>query len=189
MSLLTIHPETQPGRAEIVRDGESIAVRLAEIGVLFERWKTDRNLEPGAEPDAVLAAYRDSIDRLKDKYGFATADVVSVGPDHPQRIDLRTRFLREHTHRDFEVRFFVDGRGLFYLHPDDRVCAVLCEKGDLLSVPANVRHWFDMGENPYLMCIRLFTTAEGWVADFTGSDIGEHFPKLGEYLESYKSYI
>ncbi|HWO99448.1 MAG TPA: acireductone dioxygenase [Methylococcus sp.] len=185
MSLLTIHPETQPGRAEIVRDGEAIAARLAEIGVLFERWKTDRNLEPGAGPDAILAAYRDSIDRLKDKYGFATADVISVEPDHPQRTELRNRFLREHTHRDFEVRFFVEGRGLFYLHPDDRVYAVLCEKGDLLSVPANVRHWFDMGESPHLKCIRLFTTAEGWVADFIGSDIGERFPKLGEYLESY----
>jgi len=49
-------------------------------------------------------------------------------------------------------------------------------------VPANTTHWFDMGENPHFTCIRLFTTADGWVADFTGSDIATKFPTLDQYL-------
>ena len=35
-----------------------------------------------------------------------------------------------------EIRFFVQGAGTFYLHLGDEVVAVLCEAGDLLSVPA-----------------------------------------------------
>ena len=42
--------------------------------------------------------------------------------------EMRQKFLNEHTHADFEVRFFVDGSGLFYLHVGDRVYLVLCEK-------------------------------------------------------------
>jgi 1,2-dihydroxy-3-keto-5-methylthiopentene dioxygenase len=108
--------------------------------------------------------------------------VVSLQPDHPQKTAFREKFLAEHIHEDFEVRFFVDGKGLFYLHIGDKVYAVLCERGDLISVPANTTHWFDMGENPCFKCIRLFTIPEGWVATFTGSDIAASFPTFDQYV-------
>ena len=124
----------------------------------------------------MLAAYWDAIDKLNARYGFQSMDVVSLRPDHPNKAEFREKFLSEHTHGDFEVRFFVDGRGLFYLHLGDKVYAVLCEQGDLISVPAATTHWFDMGREPDFKCIRLFTTPEGWVGDFTGSDIAGRFP-------------
>jgi len=105
---------------------------------------------------------------------------VSLTADHPDKAAFRQKFLAEHTHSDFEVRFFVGGRGLFYLHLGDKVYMVLCEKGDLISVPANTTHWFDMGENPAFKCIRFFTTADGWEGHFTGSDIAGRFPSFDE---------
>jgi len=53
---------------------------------------------------------------------------------------------------------------------------VLCEPGDLISVPAHTTHWFDMGARPDFKCIRFFTTPDGWVGRFTGSDIATRFP-------------
>jgi 1,2-dihydroxy-3-keto-5-methylthiopentene dioxygenase len=41
-----------------------------------------------------------------------------------------------------------------------------------------------MGENPSFKVIRLFTTPEGWVATFTGSDIAKAFPTFDETLAS-----
>jgi 1,2-dihydroxy-3-keto-5-methylthiopentene dioxygenase len=55
---------------------------------------------------------------------------------------------------------------------------MLCEKDDLISVPANTRHWFDMGPNPRFTAIRLFNNTEGWVAKFTGDEIAKRFPLL-----------
>ena len=135
-----------------------------------------------AEAQDVLNAYQGSVDRLKQQYGFQSADVISLKADHPSKDQLRQKFLSEHTHSEFEVRFFVEGRGLFYLHIADKVYAVLCEQGDLISVPANTTHWFDMGENPDFKCIRLFTTEDGWVAQYTGNPIAESFPTLDHYL-------
>jgi 1,2-dihydroxy-3-keto-5-methylthiopentene dioxygenase len=34
--------------------------------------------------------------------------------------------------------------------------AVLCEAGDLLSVPGGLTHWFDMGTNPDDVAVRFF---------------------------------
>jgi 1,2-dihydroxy-3-keto-5-methylthiopentene dioxygenase len=185
MSILTIHSENGPRPAETVRDFDAIADCLRGLGVDFERWAADSELPADAGQDAVLAAYAGPVARLKALHGFQSADVISVGPEHPQKGPLRAKFLGEHTHGDFEVRFFVEGRGLFYLHPDENVYAVLCERGDLISVPAGVRHWFDLGADPDLKCIRLFTTPEGWVAEFTGSGIAEKFPTIERFVEEH----
>ena len=64
------------------------------------------------------------------------------------------------------------------LHIGDQVYGVLCEKGDLLSVPDGTPHWFDMGERPNVKAIRLFTDTSGWVAHYTGNPIAKVFPKL-----------
>ena len=102
-------------------------------------------------------------------------DVVSLNSDHPQKAELRAKFLDEHRHGEDEVRFFVAGRGLFVLHIEEHVY-VLCERNDLISVPAGTRHWFDMGEHPHFVAVRLFNNPEGWVAQFTGDDIASRFP-------------
>lgn len=182
MSSLTVYPDNQPDNGVKFSDYLDIQAQLNAIGVQFERWTANSELAGNAEQDAVISAYKDSIDGLKRKYGFKSVDVVSLKPDHPEKAVFRQKFLAEHFHDDFEVRFFIDGKGLFYLHVDSKVYAVLCEKGDLISVPANTTHWFDMGENPYFKCIRLFTTPEGWLATFTGNDIAKSFPTFDQYV-------
>jgi 1,2-dihydroxy-3-keto-5-methylthiopentene dioxygenase len=119
------------------------------------------------------------------KYDFKSVDVISLKPDHPERVALRNKFLGEHVHSDFEVRFFVEGKGLFYIHAGNNVYGLMCEAGDLISVPDNVSHWFDMGESPDFKCIRLFTTPEGWMADYTGSSIAARFPSFENFQAQY----
>lgn len=182
MSALTVYSANQHHTIETFTDITAIQAQLNALDVQFERWTANCEFAADADQDTVLAAYRESIDRLKQHYGFQSVDVVSLNADHPEKAVFRQKFLSEHIHADFEVRFFIEGRGLFFLHVADKVYAVLCEQGDLISVPANVPHWFDMGENPQFKCIRLFTTPEGWVADFTGSPIAESFPTLDQYV-------
>ena len=152
-------------------EADVIASTLAEIGVRFERWQTRANC------DDILAAYAAEIAALKAEGGYQTVDVVSVTPDHPDRALMRTKFLSEHTHTEDEVRFFVAGEGLFTLHHDGRVFDVFCTEGDLMSVPAGMKHWFDMGAAPQFTAIRLFVNPNGWVAAFTGDDISDRFPR------------
>lgn len=181
MSVLTIHPENHPEQFQVFRDPQSISQELRQIGVKFERWEAAASLPSDADQESILKAYKPSVDRLILEYGFQSSDVIRMKPDHPDRSTLRQKFLNEHTHSEFEVRFFVEGQGLFFLHPNDTVYAVLCERGDLISVPDGVKHWFDMGESPCFTCIRLFTNPEGWVAKFTGDPIAEGFPTLDQF--------
>ncbi|EPC03011.1 hypothetical protein L861_22125 [Litchfieldella anticariensis FP35 = DSM 16096] len=183
MSFLHIYHESyrvsDAGEALLTtHDGERIAQELAEQGIRFERWTTDAELAPGADQDTVLAAYADDVARLKAESGFATADVIGLTPDHPDKNALRAKFLDEHRHSEDEVRFFVRGEGIFYLHLGEKVYVVGCASGDLMSVPAGTPHWFDMGPKPDFTAIRLFTNTEGWVANFTGESIASRFPRF-----------
>ena len=179
MSRLTIYPDDQPQNIEIdTMDGAIIAQNLNKIGVRFERWATQAPLPKGANDDAVMEAYANDITRLKEENGYQSVDIIRISPDNPKKVELRNRFLNEHTHSEDEVRFFVEGAGIFYLRVDGKVYMTLCERGDLMSVPTGTKHWFDMGPEPSLTCIRLFTSTEGWVADFTGDKIAEKFPKF-----------
>jgi 1,2-dihydroxy-3-keto-5-methylthiopentene dioxygenase len=179
MSELRIYNDTQPGKPEkTLHSFESMRDALATIGVELERWTATKQLDPQATQDEVIEAYRASIDKLMKKYNFKSVDVISIQPDNPKKAEMRDKFLHEHVHEDFEVRFFVEGRGLFNIHKNGKVYAMLCERGDLLSVPANTTHWFDMGPEPVLKAIRLFAIPEGWVAKFTGDRIADKFPRL-----------
>jgi len=161
-------------------DGEAIALALRRIHVRFERWNADRSLSKDADDDAVLALYAPQIERLKIENAYQSMDVVRCLPDNPQRVQMRAKFLSEHTHDDDEVRFFVEGAAMFYLHVDAKVYMTRCERNDLISVPAGTRHWFDMGPAPYFTAIRLFTTPAGWVARYTGESIADRFPGFGD---------
>lgn len=176
MTELAVFDISRPGTAvETSTDLKRIAAELAGIGVRFERWEAEADLTPEADDQAVLDAYAADIVRLKATGGYRSVDVVRMWPDHPDRIALREKFLREHTHAEDEVRFFVEGSGLFFIRNGDRVHRLLCERGDLLSVPAGLRHWFDAGERPHLTVIRLFTDPEGWAAEYTGDDVADRF--------------
>jgi len=111
MGILRIYDEQGAVMDGGYRTTEEVAHHLGEINVLFEVRETAAALPAEAAGEAVLDAYHEPVERLKARYGFQSVDVVSLGPDHPERDALRRKFLAEHTHRDFEVRFFVAGSG------------------------------------------------------------------------------
>lgn len=179
MTQLTIYQENAPQNPLWQStDAEKIAKALEEVGIHFERWQANKPIADNASNEEIIAAYQTEIERLVAQTGYQTYDVISMYSEHPQKEQLRQKFLAEHIHSDDEIRFFNRGKGMFTLHIEDRIYEVICEQNDLINVPAGTRHWFDMGENPSFTCIRLFDNPEGWVANFTGSTIAENFSRL-----------
>lgn len=179
MSALTLYADNNPSTPLLdTTDVAIISAELNKAGVRFEQWQANQPVDEHTSSDDILAAYADDIDKLKTEQGYITVDVISLNSSHPEKEAFRQKFLSEHTHSEDEVRFFVRGKGLFCLHIGDKIYQVLCEKNDLISVPAGTPHWFDMGSQPDFTAIRLFNNPQGWVANFTGSPIAASFPLL-----------
>lgn len=193
MTLLQVMPAAD-GANVLVRtdDVTEIAAELAPHGIRLERWATV-SLAADSGQEEVLAAYASEVERVAAEGPYPLVDVARMvpndtDPEWPAKAEAaRTKFLEEHTHDEDEVRFFVEGSGCFYLHLGDKVYAVVCTAGDLLSVPAGTTHWFDMGTRPHFCAIRFFQEEDGWVAGFTGSTIASRMPTLDELLAPVSS--
>ena len=107
------------------------------------------------------------------KYG--NMDVVEMDRSTEGKEEIRAKFMREHTHSDDEVRWFTKGRGMFGFHFGDLVYQLFCKKGDLIVIPAGVKHWFDCGKEPYFKAFRYFSEAPNWVPEYTGDNIAEGY--------------
>ena len=178
MTTLTTYSVANPTTVQSqTRDDATLLRTLNDYGVHFSRWPL-HPIADNRDGAAILAAYQTELQAIQSRAGYTTVDVVRVTPDHPDRAAMRRKFIEEHTHNDDEVRFFAEGSGAFYLHIGDTVAQLVCEAGDLISVPKGTRHWFDMGPAPHFTAIRLFTSTDGWVGHFTGDPIAAQIPRL-----------
>jgi 1,2-dihydroxy-3-keto-5-methylthiopentene dioxygenase len=166
MAILSI-----PNQQVQLNEPNEIRTFMNERGIFFDQWFCDVLFDDSASTEEILAAYAVDLDPFMKSGGYQTADVISINSSTENYEAIRAKFLAEHTHSEDEIRFFVDGQGLFWFHLENEdVFNLLCERGDLISVPAGTKHWFDAGEvNPFVKAIRIFIDMSGWVPVYTNS--------------------
>ena len=174
MALISI-----PAQDATLRDAGEVTAFLALRGIEYTRWTPGHSVAQGAPANEVLAAYAREIDALKARGGYTTADVIDVKPDTPNLDAMLAKFNTEHWHDEDEVRFILEGRGLFHIHPaEGDVFAIEVEAGDLIRVPRGTHHWFNLCGERRIRAIRLFQDPAGWTPHYTGSGVDGGFQPL-----------
>jgi 1,2-dihydroxy-3-keto-5-methylthiopentene dioxygenase len=131
------------------------ADELAGQGIYYRRLATDE------------ASYQGPIDELKRERGYVAQDIVALSPGTPNLDAICAKFIDEHHHDDDEVRFVLEGEGIFDIRSqDDRFMRVVVEQGDLIVVPRQRHHRFMLTETKAIRCVRLFRDASGWVPHY-----------------------
>jgi 1,2-dihydroxy-3-keto-5-methylthiopentene dioxygenase len=139
-------------------DSTQGAIGAAELNAEGVAYQT---LDP--EP----AAHRDAVDRLKNERGYIEEDIVELAPSTPNLDAICAKFVDEHLHDEDEVRFVLDGEGIFDIRStDDRWMRVTVERGDLIVVPAGRHHRFLLTDSKHIRCVRLFRDKSGWVPHY-----------------------
>ena len=159
-----------------------IAVALAPVGVRLERWPVGGGREveallaraalDDAEKERLLQALDRYFEKLVSEAGYKARDLIVI---HPELADLEAmlaRFDRCHTHDDDEVRYIIDGEGVFgFVRPDGSQVELTVSREDYIQVPAGTEHWFRMTAARRIKAVRYFTTTEGWTPRYTATPI------------------
>ena len=165
-----------PAENRTLTDFEDVRGFLAGHGIDYEKWTPERPVGTDATPETILEAYGREINTLKARGGYRTADVIDVRPETPNLDAMLAKFSREHWHDEDEVRFIIEGRGLFHIHPPNRpVFAIEVEAGDLIRVPRGTHHWFDLCADRRIRAIRLFQDVSGWTPHYTDTGVDQQF--------------
>jgi 1,2-dihydroxy-3-keto-5-methylthiopentene dioxygenase len=159
-----------------ITDHQQIADFLKPFGIHYERWDAGGRLTPSSTNEEILSTFAGEIERLKQQGGYVTADVINVSPNTPNLDAMLAKFSREHTHSEDEVRFVVEGSGVFHIHPEGGpVFAIQVEQNDLINVPKGTKHWFDLCSDRKIRCIRLFQDSSGWTPEYTDSGVDKRY--------------
>lgn len=168
-----------PDQNREITDAEEIRSFLADFGIVFEQWDVAGRITAQATNEDILAAYAPEIERLKAQHGFVTADVINVNPSTPGLDAMLAKFDKEHLHTEDEVRFTVEGSGVFHINPQNApVFSITVHSGDLISVPKGTHHWFNLCSDKKIRCIRLFEDMSGWTPHYMDQPVHENYSPL-----------
>jgi 1,2-dihydroxy-3-keto-5-methylthiopentene dioxygenase len=170
----------EDGRTETNLD--AIQAALAPLAISVKHWPTgddpaltallDRPALADDEKERVLGHLDHYFQTLKREAGYQTRDLIVLHADVPNLDAMLAKFDKCHTHDDDEVRYIIDGEGVFgFVLPDGKQVHLQVQAGEYINVPANTEHWFYLTESRRIKAVRYFTSTEGWTPRYTDTEI------------------
>ena len=159
-----------------------IRALLGRIGVRLEDWPIPDDTVLGqllgtstltpSQNQKVLESFHDRFDALKKSSGYQSQDLIVLSADLPGIDAMLDRFISCHTHDDEEIRYIIDGEGIFgFVLPDGDQVELTMSAGEYINVPAGAEHWFRLTPEKRIKAIRYFTSREGWAPNYTGRPV------------------
>ena len=164
----------------MVTDLSMIQQELSSLSITVARWEIDDTTKSILEKKSLSDEEREIVLNNLDVYfqqlqaseGYQSRDLIVLHDDIPNLPTLLSKFDRAHTHDDDEVRYIVDGEGVFgFTRPDGSQIELLVEGEEYINVPKNTEHWFYLTEKTRIKAVRYFTTTEGWTPVYTDTPI------------------
>jgi 1,2-dihydroxy-3-keto-5-methylthiopentene dioxygenase len=165
---------------KVVTDPQAIAQELAPLKVQLSYWPIDnpqvqdlldRAALDDAEKEQVLVGLDHYFETLASN-GYTSRDLIVLHPDVPNLDTLLSKFNAVHTHGDDEVRYIVEGEGVFgFVRPDGSQVELTMQPQEFINVPAGTEHWFYLTPSRRVKAVRYFMGMEGWVPEYTNTAI------------------
>jgi 1,2-dihydroxy-3-keto-5-methylthiopentene dioxygenase len=161
-------------------DLNKITEELAPLNVQLNRWivGNDGQLRQllaqdslnEDEKEQVLTSLDNYFKELQQTAGYQTRDLIVLHPGVPNLDTMLSKFDKIHTHAEDEVRYIIDGEGIFgFVRPDGSQIELTIQPEEYINVPAGTEHWFYLTSAKRIKAVRYFTGTEGWTPKYTGT--------------------
>lgn len=156
----------------------AIARQLAVLNITVDRLPIRKNpavekllaqdiLNP-SEKQQVLQALKGEFEMLKQASGYQWCDLKVLHPGSPQVYAIANQSHRTHTHKDAEVLHLLAGECVFgFVNSKGSQIQLMLQAEEYIKVPANTEHWFYLVPPLCLKAVQYYTTAEGWIPQYT----------------------
>ncbi len=168
-------------------DLDAIAAELSPLKIQLSAWSTGSEVQSllakqvltDEEKEQVLVGLDHYFEQLKTDLGYTSRDLIVLHADVPNLEVMLAKFDKVHTHADDEVRYIVDGEGVFgFVRPDGSQVELTVQAEEYINVPAGTEHWFYLTASRRVKAVRYFAGTEGWTPEYTGTEIKFSQPSL-----------
>ena len=165
----------------VYTDLQAISKELAPLNIRLNYWAIGENSQlheklakaslNDEEKEEVLQGLDRYFEELKQTAGYQERDLIVLHPGIPNLDEMLQKFDSIHTHADDEVRYIIDGEGIFgFVRPDGTQVELTIQPQEYINVPAGCEHWFYLTPARRIKAIRYFIGKEGWVPQYTGRE-------------------
>ena len=103
------------------------------------------------------------VETIKREHHYVDQDVVELSAETPNLDAICAKFDQEHYHTEDEVRFVLEGDGIFDVRDEsDQWIRIEVTNGDIIVIPAHRHHRFYLTDQKRIRCMRLFANHDGW---------------------------
>jgi 1,2-dihydroxy-3-keto-5-methylthiopentene dioxygenase len=158
-------------KTEKIQDVDQIRAFLNDKGIVYSSFETPDSIVSllskkalsDSEKEELLGGLEYRFEQLKSEYDYKARDLVVLHDEVPGIGDILAKFDKLHYHTDEEVRYIVDGSGVFGFIVGGEKFEVHVAKGDFISIPQNTNHWFTLDSAKRIKAVRYFKDNSGWV--------------------------
>ena len=127
------------------------------------------------EKEQILTALDGYFEELQSTTGYQSRDLIVLHPGIPNLDAMLAKFNQSHTHADDEVRYIIDGEGIFgFVLPDGSQVELTVQPEEYINVPVGTEHWFYLTPARRIKAVRYFISTDGWIPEYTGKKIRLH---------------
>jgi 1,2-dihydroxy-3-keto-5-methylthiopentene dioxygenase len=124
------------------------------------------------EKQQILETLKSDFEKFKDIDGCQWCDLKVFHPGSPHIYPLMTQSHRTHTHTDAEVLHILAGECVFgFVYANGSQVQLMLQAEEYIKVPAHTEHWFYLTHSLYLKVVQYYTTAQGWVPQYTNRQL------------------
>ncbi|WP_066381835.1 MULTISPECIES: cupin domain-containing protein [unclassified Anabaena] len=168
---------------EIVRELEALGIYLKHYdpgtSLLFPDLLGQELLTDG-EKHHIVDLHNSVLEFLQQENGSLWCDLLNVHPGLPNLDTFITTYSQYHTHTAPESLYVLAGEMIFgFVKPDGSQIQLLVESQDYLHIPPGVEHWCSPTASLHCKAVRYFSTADGWLPNYTGTQLSDSMNKPG----------
>jgi 1,2-dihydroxy-3-keto-5-methylthiopentene dioxygenase len=168
----------------IERDLSQIVDELEPLGIKIRHYDPgtsllfphllDQDVVTESEKRYVVGLHNSVFEFLQQENGYLWCDLLSIHPGSPNMETLIATYGRYHTHTAAEALYLLAGEMIYgFVKPDGSQVQLLIQPQDYIHIPSEVEHWSSPSASLNYKVIRYFTTVEGWMPSYTGTQLSD----------------
>ena len=179
MTKLKIYNDVQSTKIEVETAFPlEISELLNEYGIVYKKIDLPDALSRSSNDEDLFKGVKEMLKPDLQRNNLKHCSVVSLDETNQNVERTKMKYLSEYKLEKNEAYLTIEGTYLLSLHFDEKVIQLNCDRGDFVTVPADINRWMDIGPTGHFSAVRCEESTEAPTVIYSGNNIADKFPRL-----------